>query len=160
MSKVFHDTDDGAQVLDLDTIWRNQLVSEALLAALLLAAAGAHEAITHPPTGVRNMAEWAKQQGCWHAFKSRQLEYGEHLDEILVSIEDARTNVREARVTRVLVMASLPSQKLSNSVQIFGVKFWIGDARKEKLLPKNCCCSMSAHLCPVNYQLNFKRSKH
>ena len=62
LAKVFHDANGEKQVLDLDAIWRRQSVPEALQAALLLAAAEAHDVVTHPPVGVRNMSEWAKQQ--------------------------------------------------------------------------------------------------
>jgi len=55
------------------------------------------------------MREWAKQQGCWHAFKSRQLEYREHLDEIRVSIEDAHTNVRNAPSDKSIASSTAPS---------------------------------------------------
>ena len=156
MSKIFHDANDDDHVIDLDTIWRNQLISEALLAALLLAAAGAHEAITHPPTGVRNMSEWAKQQGCWHAFKSRQLEYGEHLDEIRVSIEDARTNVREARSDKS-IGDGIAAQ---SEVVKLGADFWRkvldwGRAQRKvtpkELLLLNVCASMPRQL-PTEFQ--------
>lgn len=156
MSKVFHDTDDGEQVLDLDTIWRNQLVSEALSAALLVAAAGAHVAITNPPQGVRNMSEWAKQQGCWHAFKSRQLEYGSDFDEILVSVEDARTNVREARVDQT-ISDGIAAQ---SQVVTLGADFWrqvLDWGRSQrKVTPKellllNVCASMPRQL-PTEFQ--------
>jgi hypothetical protein len=156
MSKVFHDTDDGEQVLDLDTIWRNQLISEGLLEALLVAAAGAHDAITHPPTGVRNMSEWAKQQGCWHAFKSRQLEYGENHDEIRVPVEDARTNVREARSNKS-IGDGIAAQ---SEVVKLGADFWRqvldwGRAQRKvtpkELLLLNVCASMPRQL-PTEFQ--------
>ena len=75
MAKVFHDANSGKQILDLDTIWRRQAVPEALRRALLVAAAEANNMITHPPSGVRNMSEWAKQQACWNGLKGRRLDY-------------------------------------------------------------------------------------
>ncbi|MFN7883474.1 MAG: AIPR family protein, partial [bacterium] len=75
MAKVFHDANGEKQVLDLDAIWRRQSVPDALQRALLLAAAQAHGVITHPPAGVRNMSEWAKQQACWNGTKGRTMNY-------------------------------------------------------------------------------------
>jgi hypothetical protein len=64
MAKLFLDANGEKEVLDLDTVWRRQTVSEPLARALMTAAAAAHDVITHPPVGVRNMSEWAKQQAC------------------------------------------------------------------------------------------------
>ncbi len=156
MSKVFHDANDDKQVLDLDTIWRYQLVSEALLAALLVAAAGAHDAITHPPQGVRNMSEWAKQQGCWHAFKSRQLDYSEGFDDIRVPVEDARSSVREARGEKSIADGIAAQSKVVK----LGADFWRqvldwGRAQRrvtpKELLLLNVCASMPRQL-PTEFQ--------
>lgn len=97
MAKVFHDANGEKQVLDLDTIWRRQAVPEALQHALLLAAAEANEVITHPPSGVRNMSEWAKQQACWNGLKSRRLSYADEFDGCLVLKEISRSSEREQR---------------------------------------------------------------
>jgi hypothetical protein len=156
MSKIFHDASDDDQVLDVDTIWRHQSVSKALLAALLVAAAGAHDAITHPPEGIRDMGEWAKKQGCWHAFKSRQLEYGADFDEILVPVEDARTNVREARVDQTIT-DGIAAQ---SEVVTLGADFWRqvldwGRSQRKvtskELLLLNVCASMPRQL-PTEFQ--------
>lgn len=102
MAKLFHDANGEKEVLDLDTIWRRQTVPDALVDALLVAAAAAHHVITHPPAGVRNMSEWAKQQACWNRLKSEELQYGDSLESCLVLIESARSNVRDARSERAL----------------------------------------------------------
>ncbi len=102
MAKLFHDANGEKEVLDLDTIWRRQTVADALVDALLVAAAAAHHVITHPPAGVRNMSEWAKQQACWNRLKSEELQYGDSLESCLVLIESARTNVRDARSEKAL----------------------------------------------------------
>lgn len=102
MAKLFHDGNGEKEVLDLDTVWRRQTVPEALTDALLLAAAAAHQVITHPPAGVRNMSEWAKQQACWNRLKSEKIHYGDSLENCLVLIESARSNVRDARSDKAL----------------------------------------------------------
>ena len=102
MAKVFHDAEGEKQVLDLDAIWRRQAVSEALDQALLVAAAAAHDVITHPPAGVRNMSEWAKQQACWNGLKSRRLSYGEDFDHCLAPVDSVRSTEHEARAEKEL----------------------------------------------------------
>lgn len=97
MAKVFHDANYGKQILDLDTIWRRQAVTESLQRVLMIAAAEANDVITHPPEGVRNMSEWAKQQACWNILKGRNLDYGDDFDSCLVLHETARTNARDQR---------------------------------------------------------------
>jgi hypothetical protein len=91
MAKVFHDAHDRNRGIDLDSIWRSQAVPEPLLGALLIAAEGAHHAITHPPQGIRNMSEWAKRQACWNDFRGRKLAYDEDFDSSLVRLVGART---------------------------------------------------------------------
>jgi len=97
MAKVFHDAGADGQVLDLDAIWRRQAVPAALGRALLLAAAEANNLITHPPQGVRNMSEWAKQQACWNGLKSRTVTYDDDFSTCLVLAEAARSAERDAR---------------------------------------------------------------
>ena len=48
------------------------------------------------------MSEWAKQQACWNRLKSEELQYGDSLEDCLVLIESARTNVRDARSEKAL----------------------------------------------------------
>ena len=57
--------------------------------ALLLAAAEAHDVITHPPAGVRNMSEWAKQQACWNGMKGRTLNYDDDFETCLTLVDTA-----------------------------------------------------------------------
>ncbi|KXV60600.1 hypothetical protein AD947_01945 [Acetobacter tropicalis] len=147
MAKVFHDADGKKQVLDLDGIWRRQAVPEALQRALLLAAAAAHDVITHPPVGVRNMSEWAKQQACWNGLKERRLDYGVEFDSCLTLKEDACNSEREQRQRK----READGISAQSEVVNLGAEFWreilnIGRI-KRKLTPKDqqilhVCASM------------------
>ena len=95
MAKIFHDTSDEKQVLDLDAIWRRQSVSDALTRALMIAAVAAHDVITHPSAGIRNMSEWAKQQACWSQLESRTLKYENDFDSCLTLKKTASDVVRD-----------------------------------------------------------------
>jgi hypothetical protein len=97
MAKVFHDTERDLEVLDLDMIWRRQSVPDPLKRALLRAAADAHHVIMHPVSGMRNMSEWAKQQACWHALASREIDYGDDLGSCLTLKDEAMAAERDER---------------------------------------------------------------
>jgi hypothetical protein len=159
MAKVFHDANGEKQVLDLDTIWRRQAVPEALLRALLLAAAEAHFVITHPPSGVRNMSEWAKQQACWNGLKGRKLDYGAEFDGCLVLKEIARTSERDQRSKE----RQIDGISAQSEVVDRGPEFWRDILARgvavRKLTPKDqqilgVCASMPRQL-PSEFQ-----SKH
>lgn len=95
IAKVAHDAREMEKVVDLSRIWRAQAVPSILEDALLVAAAEAQEIITNPPEGVRNMSEWAKTQACWKAFSERKLTYGDAFHNVLVDIDDARSEEDE-----------------------------------------------------------------
>lgn len=151
MAKVFHDANGERQVLDLDAIWRRQSVPEALQRALLLAAAEAHDAITHPPTGVRNMSEWAKQQACWNGMKGRTLSYDEDFETCLTLTENARTAKRDEKAKKAMT----DGINAQSEVVTLGADFWKqvltwGRDRK-RLTPKDqqildVCASMPRRL--------------
>ncbi len=137
MAKVFNDANGARQVLDVDAIWRRQSVPEALQRALLLAAAEAHDVITHPPTGVRNMSEWAKQQACWNGMKGRTLNYDEDFDSCLTLVETARAAKRDEK-TKKAITDGINAQ---SEVVTRGPDFWkevLSWGREQKrLTPKD-----------------------
>lgn len=151
MAKVFHDANGEKQVLDLDTVWRRQDVGEALLSALLLAAAEANDLVTHPPSGIRNMSEWAKQQACWNGLKGRKLDYGNRFDDCLILAETARTSERDQRKEK----RELDGISAQSEVVNRGPEFWqeilTQGLESRKLTPKDqqilhVCASMPRQL--------------
>ena len=151
MAKVFHDANGEKQALDLDTIWRRQAVPEALQRALLLAAAEVNDVITHPPSGVRNMSEWAKQQACWNGLKGRRLDYGAEFDGCLILEETARTSEREQRKKK----REMDGISTQSEVVNRGPEFWreilARGVADRKLTPKDqqilqVCASMPRQL--------------
>ena len=133
LAKVFHDAIGEKQVLDLDAIRRRQSVPEALQAALLLAAAEAHDVVTHPPVGVRNMSEWAKQQAYWNGMKGRTLDYDEDFCSCLTLVETARNaKAKKAQTDGISVQAE---------VVTLGADFWkevlAWGRERKRLTPKD-----------------------
>ncbi len=151
MAKLIHDANGQKQVLDLDAIWRRQSVPEALQRALLLAAAEAHDVITHPKAGVRNMSEWAKQQACWNGMKDRTLNYDDDFETCLTLLETARTAKREEKAKKNMTEGINAQSEVVN----LGADFWKGllawGRERKRLTPKDqqilaVCASMPRRL--------------
>ncbi|MBU9697284.1 AIPR family protein [Rhodobacteraceae bacterium HSP-20] len=120
MAKVFHDANGEKQVLDLDAIWRKQSVPEPLQRALLRAAAEAHDVIVHPPAGIRNMSEWAKQQACWNGMKGRKLTYDADFETCLTLVEIAKTAKRDEKAKKAMTDGINAQSEAVN----LGADFW------------------------------------
>ena len=120
IAKFAHDMDERGKVVDLDRIWRQQAVPEPVEHALLLAAAEAHDVITHPPEGVRNMSEWAKKQACWAQFQQRDLHYPRNLKDYLLTPAEAASNVDDERKKKA-VTSGIEAQ---STVVNLGADFW------------------------------------
>jgi hypothetical protein len=137
MAKVFHDATGEKQVLDLDAIWKRQSVSDALQRALLLAAAEAHNAITHPPAGVRNMSEWAKQQACWNGMKGRTIKYGDDFETCLTLLETATAAKREEKAKKIMTEGINAQSEVVN----LGTELWkavlVWGRERKRLTPKD-----------------------
>ncbi|CUW37084.1 conserved protein of unknown function [Magnetospirillum sp. XM-1] len=137
MAKVFNDANGEKLVLDLDVIWRRQSAPEALQRALLLAAAEAHNVITHPPAGVRNMSEWAKQQACWNGMKGRSLKYDDDFDTCLTPVGTARTAEREEKAKKAMT----DGINAQSEVVKLGADYWkevlVWGRKKKCLSPKD-----------------------
>ena len=122
MAKLAYDMDCQERLVDLDRIWRQQYVPEPVEAALLLTAAEAHDVITHPPEGVRNMSEWAKKQACWAQLQHRELDYPSDLREYLITLAEAAAAVDEERKKKA-VTSGIEAQ---STVVNLGAAFWKG----------------------------------
>ncbi len=156
MAKIFNDGNGAKQTLDIDAIWRRQAVSEALQRAMLIAAAEAHDVITQPPAGVRNMSEWAKQQACWNNLKGRNLKYDDDFSSCLILPETMRTAARDSRAKKLLT----DGIEAQTEVVQLGSEFWrrvmIWGRSERKLTPKDMqilqVCSSMPRLTPEPFQ--------
>lgn len=102
-AKVFHDAMQSEKhVIDLDAVWRRQAAPEPLMRALLIAAEASAKVVVSPPTGVRNMSEWAKKQACWAEVRGLKLDYDSDFESCLIDPDDARSEVRQARSARLM----------------------------------------------------------
>lgn len=120
MAKVAHDAREMEQTVDLDAVWRAQAVQQELEDALVIAAAEAHDVITNPPEGIRNMSEWAKKQACWATFQARDLTYLPTFRKCLIDPEDAKSVEQDDRKEK-RVLSGIEAQ---TSVFEKGSEFW------------------------------------
>jgi hypothetical protein len=123
----------GKAALNYEKIWEKQIVDPILENALATIAAEVNEDITRPPTGISNISEWAKKEGCW----TRLLESAESIaaklsDEfwnITATVDDDRDQARTARKT----------QKIDNGIEAQRQVFEIPPGTWQAL-----CAEMSA----------------
>jgi hypothetical protein len=69
--------------IDLDKIWKNQGLSEALVRAIDTTAHASREHITSPPGG-RNITEWCKKEDCWLKFSDSELTLADDWEDELI----------------------------------------------------------------------------
>ncbi|TMU20383.1 AIPR family protein [Halomonas sp. ATBC28] len=100
MAKIAYDINKQGKFVDLDKVWRQQSIPEPIEHALLVAAESAHDVITHPPEGIRNISEWAKKQACWAQVQQRKLAYPPELKEYLATPSEAASVIHEERRER------------------------------------------------------------
>lgn len=129
IAKIFHDGSLDEQMLDLDAIAKRQTVSDELVFSLLVAAQEAHEVISQPVAGMRNLSEWAKQQACWSQLKDRKLSYGKQLASCLISKDRVRAKERDAKA-KEREITGVEAQLLAVEL---GAGFWLEVLSKGKL---------------------------
>lgn len=120
IAKVVHDADARGGVVDLDAVWRQQRVQPDLERALLAAAEAANEVITNPPTGVRNMSEWAKKQACWAELAKRSISYDASFGSVVIAREALRVADRDTRVAKRELNGIEAQRKVVNQ----GGEYW------------------------------------
>lgn len=100
IAKVVHDADARGRALDLDAVWRLQRVPADLDRAFLAAAEAANEVITNPPSGVRNMSEWAKKQACWAELAKCTAAYDAGFETVTIERDALRAVDHDTRVAK------------------------------------------------------------
>jgi hypothetical protein len=119
IAKLIHDVEDGGKVLDLDRVWSDQAVLEALLEYFLKACESAADIITATDSGIRNITEWAKKQGCWSSVARGEADYGEGLDDFLVELQDAKAIERDGRREEAMISGIEAQSKVITHGSVF-----------------------------------------
>jgi hypothetical protein len=157
MAKVFHDASaSDRQMLDLDMVWRRQAAPEPLMRALLIAAATSAQVIVSPPSGVRNMSEWAKKQACWAEVKGTTLSYDDDFDSCLIEPDQARAEVRHARADRTMVSGIEAQIRVTTAGPAFWADLLLWGRSNRKLSEREVktleICSSYPRKIPTDFQ--------
>lgn len=120
IAKLAFDLGRQGKAVDFAAIWARQEISDPLRSALIVAAEAAHEVLTNPPPGFKNVTEWAKQQACRDRMQRAAVAWPDSLDEMTLGYEQVREAERDGR----------RDQKMLNGIQAqmavvrAGADFW------------------------------------
>jgi hypothetical protein len=102
IAKLAYDVGRADRAVDFGRVWRDQTVATRLRSALTVAATCVHDVIIDPPSTLRNVTEWAKQQACWNRTAELSVAWPVDWKEELLTKEEEgdqrRTAVSEQRV--------------------------------------------------------------
>lgn len=88
--------------LDLESIWKDQAISDVVKAQIAKVARAAYDVLTSPPQGISNVTEWAKKEACWSRLKEADISLDYNFADELVSLRDLRINTKEAKKVQVM----------------------------------------------------------
>lgn len=74
-----------AQRIDLDRIWKEQGLTQAMELAIVNASHYVHESITNPPGGA-NIGEWCKKEKCWDEIKEKADDFTSGIQSELIAV--------------------------------------------------------------------------
>ena len=78
-----------AQRIDLERIWKEQALTEALEQEIIAISKFIQQTITNPPGGA-NVGEWCKKEKCWKEIKEKNHEISMELSAELISADKAK----------------------------------------------------------------------
>ncbi len=122
IAKLAHDTETLGRCVDFESIWRNQKVPAPLREALVVGSKAVHDIIVDPPSNIRNVTEWAKQQACWYRVAELKVRWPTGLRDVLLTKEGRKALERE-RVTDQKLLDGIEAQTV---VVKAGGEFWRG----------------------------------
>lgn len=93
--------------VDFDSIWKNQGISKDLREALTKAARKVHNVIVDPPSHMRNVTEWAKQQACWMRVEELEIAWSDQWLNALLTYDDQRA----------IQKSGIKEQKMLNGIE-------------------------------------------
>lgn len=78
-----------AQRIDLERIWKEQALTEALGKEIVEVSRFIQQTIVNPPGGA-NVGEWCKKEKCWKEIREHEYEISKELADELISVEKAK----------------------------------------------------------------------
>lgn len=136
ISKFASDVSARGQEIDLDAIWKKQLISNELELGLLDAAKVATRVLTQPILGINNITEWAKKQACWENLRSRKVEYSQTVATVLIEPEAALEVIKDGRRDAAIVSGIEAQTKVIAEGADFWARLRSWGAANQTLPPK------------------------
>jgi len=120
ISKIAHDVAEMKKSVDFSRIWDQQSISEQMEKALAHVAKVVHDVLVEPPSGIRNVTEWAKKQACWERVKALDVEWPSGFVNELITEEEAASRKRWGRKEQKVLNGIEAQTAVVNA----GGKFW------------------------------------
>ena len=122
-----------AQRIDLEQIWKNQGLSEALEENIVAVSALVQRMITNPPNGA-NIGEWCKKEACWAQIKEINYSITESLQNELVDVSKPTAVVSSASTAASSSFneATQEEKKLIDRASSIEAKVWYALSRWAK----------------------------
>lgn len=120
IAKLTHDTSERGRFVDLESVWRAQVLPDDLRSALTIVAKAVHEVIIGVDSEIPNPLEWAKQQACWNRVKGLVVAWPQRWLTGLLSRDEERGAKRSA-VKEQKVLNGIEAQ---TAVINAGSEFW------------------------------------
>lgn len=97
ISKMAHDVAEMKKSVDFLKIWGQQAISDQMEIALAYVARVVHDVLIDPPSGIRNVTEWAKKQACWERVKNLDVVWPSEFVNELITKEEVVSRKRWGR---------------------------------------------------------------
>ena len=133
IAKIAHEVAGRGGAVDFGSIWHKQALGPALAEAVAAVAEEVHEVLIDPPTGISNVTEWAKKQGCWDRVRMLEVDLPPTVADELISAAEQKEATRGARRDQ----RQLNGIEAQIAVVNAGGKFWahaLGWGRTRDLL--------------------------
>lgn len=122
IARLACEIDFSGKVVDFQLIWRGQTITSDMEAVLAQFAKAVCGVLVEPPTGIRNVTEWAKKQACWERTKALSVDLPRAFMNELINKDENRLEKREARKDQK-VLNGIEAQTM---VVTAGGHFWSG----------------------------------
>lgn len=136
IAKVVYDTNKSGKTIDLDLVWRNQTVTPELKAMLLVAGEASQRIINNPPSGIRNISEWAKKEICWTWLSENEVCYPNRTGRAIISLDAEKDRTKDEKSEAAL------DQSVNSELEVhaLGSQIWKSACdwarERESLSPK------------------------
>lgn len=118
-----------AQRIDLERIWKEQSLTQALGNAIIEISGFVHQLIVNPPGGA-NIGEWCKKEACWLTIREHSYELGSSLQSELLSV--ARPAASKQLATGSINTLTEDEQALINIAAAISAETWFALSRWAK----------------------------